>query len=244
MVDGYAGGHQYFTAPGMNFDWWRDLRVAELGIGIPGAEGRKAWAPVRAQNSEHYFKFSLLYDLSSGRVDSSLGLMGAYTSASLGSDSYNYNIGYPNEYYPEFLMYPAGGSRPNTTGTAGFISAVAVPLNTLVSGYDSWWYDVKYTLSVPLVGKMVWIAWITVSNPFNARYIQGGFSVGGAGTTLVPAAIQGAATGSPATVNPTNVYRHASQANTVWRSDGDLNGNYSTSGMAGRSFQLATGLRF
>jgi hypothetical protein len=243
-VDGPTGGHEYYTAPGLNFDWWRDLRVAELGIGIPGATGRSAWAPVRAQNSEHYFKFSLLYDFSSGKVDSSLGLMGNYTSASIGSDSYTYNIGYPNTYYPEFLLYPAGGGVANTTGTAGFSNTVGIPLNTLVSGYDTWGYNLKYTLSVPLVGKMVWIAWLTIDNPFNARYIQGGFSVGGAGTTLVPVAIPGAPSGSPTTVNPTNVYRHASQANTVWRSDGDLNGNYATSGMGGRTFSLATGLRF
>jgi len=222
-----------------NYDWWFDQVV-------PG--GRNTWAPVRAIMPEHYFKWYLLFDLSSGKYQQSLSFNGELTSSPFWSDGYYYNRGLPSNLYPEIVGSPAGGNVP---GSENNMMTNSGPLEYTLGTYftrgnDRWYLDMRYMLTVPLVRKIAWFVTVSVSNPFNHRGLYGwngdingssnNFHLSGAnGQRIVPGLVPG--NGVVADIQPSDPYGG------VWKNNGNVNGAYMRR-MDGRSFGVQTGIRF
>jgi len=225
------GGGNVGSSPTASLDWWWD----EI---VPG--GREAWMPVRPIDPEHFFKWYLLFDLSSNRVNSSLSFYGQYTSASFQQDGYNMQYGYPYEYYPDYMQGTNGGDRGavggiNTASVSSIFggNTVFVPFNVYSTNRnDRWNLTMRYMVTVPLARKISWMATINVNNPFNHRGRYDQFTINGASTNIVPVTLTGGGT-TPAR----DIYQG------VWKETGTVNSQY-INRMGGRSFGIETGLRF
>jgi len=220
-----AGSNNTGDNPAMNLDFYWDSLV-------PG--GRDAWRPSRLLNPEHYFKFYLLFDLTSGKVQSSLAFNGSYTSGVPYQDGFNWQYGFPYEYYPELMTNGAGSAAQHggitSGGSAQFSDTVFVPINNISTYQDTWGLTARYMLTVPLVRKLSWFAIINISSPFNHRGLSDNFRPTGANTAIRPYNITGGGTAS-------NVY------NGVWRANDDFLSLYQVR-QGGRSISVETGLRF
>jgi hypothetical protein len=210
------------------------------------AGGRDVWNPSRLINPEHYFKWYLLFDFSSGKIQESLAFRGAYTSGSPNTRGYYFRYGFPTDWnteYRQLITGTGGGNVANSTGTTGFSDTRYIPTETVSMTYsDSWSINMRYSLTVPLSGKMRWLANVDVSNPFNHRGIGSWYSASGADTTIVPRALT---TGTSAVQS--NVYSvNNDLTKSVWRPNVGATGQNGqfVSRMGGRSISLETGLRF
>jgi hypothetical protein len=236
----------------LTMDWWFDQVV-------PG--GRNAWRPQRILDPEHYIKWYLLFDFSSGKFSQSLALRGTYTSSGWQQAGFNWNYGYPvydGSPYNQFFLGTGGGGSAASLGTmtagttvfstnlgraGGASSTIFVPfLTNMTSSNDNWNTTLRYTLSVPLVQRVAWLVTMNMNNPFNHRGIaSGAFSVGGtANSTLVPTALTGTAVARS--------MAHLRQGGSgdqdlVWGQITDVNSQY-VNRMGGRSLTVQTGLRF
>jgi hypothetical protein len=189
---------------------------------------REVWAPVRLLDPEHYFKFYVLFDLTAGKVKSSVALRGTYTSGIPYVDSFIYRVGFPS--YPEVILGPAGGNASGGAGTAGFTDNRSVPVNTMSTYQDIWSTTLRYNLTLPLVNKVVSFVTIDINNPFNHRGIGDWFRPSGPVTTIVPVDIPNGSTRND-------------PYNGVWRTDGNILTQYRAH-MDGRTFAVQAGLRF
>ncbi|MCL1893759.1 MAG: carboxypeptidase regulatory-like domain-containing protein [Holophagaceae bacterium] len=204
------------SAPALNLDSYWDTYWS-----------RDTWAPMRLMDPEHFFKFYILFDLTSGKVKSSVALRGSYTSGTPYQDTITYRVGFPS--YPGVIAGPAGGTAPGGAGTGGFSDSRAVPINTMSTYQDIWSTALRYNLSLPLVSKLSWFMTIDINNPFNHRGIRDWFRPGGLSNSVIPNDI-----GSVPASDPYNG---------VWRTDNNVLGLYRER-MSGRTFSLTTGLRF
>jgi hypothetical protein len=209
---------------------------------------RDVWNPVRLSNSEHYFKFFLVYDLSLGNSKSSVSFQGQFISASQGTDSFVYRTGYPiifgvNEYNGGGTFSTANPSV--IVNVNGLEQQRSIPFN-IYTGNDSWGLNMRYNLEVPLGRGLAWFLTADVSNPFNHRGIAAKvgdthwFNPGGpndSGRINVNDLTASDGTVTPKSQNPLGPY------NGVWRTDGNINELYRTF-MSPRSVTLQTGLRF
>ena len=221
-----------FSNISMSMDWWWDKTV-------PG--GRDVWAPVAPIEPEHFFKWFMLFDFSSGRgVQQSLSFNGQYRSASFRSDGYFYSRGFMNGDYPEFIASPNGGNVPGSETIPSGWNNVGPREYTLgtyfTSGNDSWNLSMRYNLELTLAMKLRWFATINVSNPFNHRGIaSGAFSPSGASGQRIDSYLSG--NGVTPDRTPSDPYQG------VWKNAGNVNSSYITR-MGGRSVSVQTGFRF
>jgi len=211
---------------------------------------REAWAPVAWNGPEHFIKSYMLFDISSGKIKSTVSFTLNYGSGTPNRRSFAYNFGYPVDYEPRYsqlLLGTAGGTRPGTTGTSGFNDGVSnnrsIPFEVMSTTQDGWELNMRYLLTVPLARNISWLSTITISNPFNHRGIGAWFSTSNAQAVTVPKQLTGAST-----VNVTFPYGGTGPQNRgVWLAYYDtatgLNDMY-VSRMSGRSFGVQTGLRF
>jgi hypothetical protein len=196
---------------------------------------RSQWAPVRILDPEHYFKFYVLYDLTKGKIKSSLALRGTYTSGSPVTDSFSIRVGFPS--YPGVIAGPQGGTAQGGAGTGGFSESRSVMVNYRGTNQDSWGTNLRYNLTLPLVDRLSWFVTLDIGNPFNHRGIGNWFTPGGPTTTVVPVDIPNGAT-------YTNPYGTGMDPNGWgWRTDANINSQY-RSRMGGRTFSVQSGLRF
>jgi hypothetical protein len=217
------------TGPSVNLDTWWDYVVGDRSI----------WAPARAITPENYFKWYLLFDLSANKLQQTLAFNGLYTSAAFRQDGYNYALGAPYEWYPDFLVGTGGGTRAGSATVNGLYSTtVYVPsLGTnFTAGNDAWEINLRYMLTVPLVRNFAWFTEITMSNPFNHRHKTGSgwFQPAPTGQAIIPVALVSD------NVTAAN-FPYGTEGN-IWKSGG-INGQY-INPVGGRSFGVSTGLRF
>jgi hypothetical protein len=224
----------------VSLDWWFDQV-------IPG--GRDAWRPVRILDPEHYIKWYLLFDFSSGKFSQSLALRGTYTSSGWQEVGYNYNYGvpyYPGSPYNQFYLGTGGGNGTGvgTTGPNIFSGSTRmVPFLTNMTGNnDNWGTTLRYNLSIPLVQKVAWLVTMNMNTPFNHRGLANtNFSVGGtANGTLIPNAL----TGSAAARNMPYLRQGGfGDQDLVWGMITDVNTQY-IGRMGGRTVSVTTGIKF
>jgi hypothetical protein len=221
-----------FSNISMSLDWWWDQMV-------PG--GRSTWSPVRLIQPEHFWKWYLLFDMSSGKLRQSVSFNGQYQSSSFWSDGYYYSRGYAYDVYPQFFASPNGGNVAGSEAIPSGWSNVG-PLeytlgNYFTRGNDSWNLSMRYHLEVPVAMKLVWFADITISNPFNHRGItdSGAFNISGSSGQRIESYLSGNG------VVPDRVPNDPYQG--VWKNAGDVNGAY-IQRMGGRSVSVQTGFRF
>jgi len=195
--------------------------------------GRQVWAPVRLRQPEHYLKVFLLFDVSSGRVKSSLAFDGQFTSASPINYTYTYGIGEPYKLYPELITGPGATPVPGTTGRGGMSNAAAYFHTIGLSHNDSWTLSLRYLITVPIYRKLAWMATIHIDNPFNHRGLGGGW---------LPSNDSGFVVYSD---NPDRWGTNSGidQSRGVWRSSGDFNGFYRDR-QGGRQIYMNTGIKF
>jgi hypothetical protein len=223
-------------APGMNFASYWDWTVGS----------RDVWAPSVLNGREHYIKFYLLFDISSGKIKSSVSFTGNYASGSPYRDSFTYNFGFPVEFdprYSQLIVGTSGGSRPNTAGTSGFGSNLSIPINLMSTSQDEWYLSMRYLLTVPLARNISWLSTIVINNPFNHRGIGPWFSTSSPQGVTIPKQLTG-----NSTTNVAFPYGGSGPADPgVWLAYYDtvsrLNNLY-VSRQSGRSFSVQTGLRF
>ncbi|MDR2562201.1 MAG: carboxypeptidase regulatory-like domain-containing protein [Holophagales bacterium] len=204
--------------------------------------GRKAWNPVGATNSEHRVNFYFLFNLTSGRIISHLTLRGDYTSAGPVWSSWGLTYGYPADFYPELkqlIVDKSGGTISGTSGTDGLPTGVSIPWERWSTGADGWNMNLRYTLTVPLVRKVSWLATVSVGNPFNHRG-KSGWAPPGFSGSATPFDWSGNVS-RPANLPYGGIGDDLSTY--VPRSSGDLNGLYQGR-QGGRSMSFQTGLRF
>jgi len=203
---------------------------------------RKLWGPVYNRQSDHYFKFQLIQDLSLGNVKSTVALIGGWTSAGYGTRDFNHAIGFP--IIPGIMDTNYNISQPYTNLTVGR----GLPIN-LITGADSWYTTMRYNLDMPLVRKLVWFTTVVMDNPFNHRGKQ--FSRPGATVDTAASRIYDVdmirldASGNPyvtiAANGPLGPY------NGVWRGDVGVGDGYRydyRGRMGNRVMSVQTGLRF
>ena len=218
------------------WDGYLDSLTAKWG-------GRNAWNPPEATNSEHNVNFYFLFNLTSGRIVSNLALRGYYTSAGKQVWAYwSLIYGYPVDLYPELkqlIVDKSGGIVPGTSGTDGTTTGVSIPWERWATGADDWGTSLRYTLTMPLVRKISWLATISVGNPFNHRGKRGWTPPGFSGT-VTPYDWSG-------NLNRPANFPFGGTGDDWWtyvpRSTGDLNGLYQGR-QGGRSMTFQTGLRF
>jgi len=230
--------HWRINSYDMNLDSYWDGYFKKEG-------GRNFWNPVSARLPEHTFRLYLTFDLSSGKLDSSLTFFGNYKSADFqGAGASGYYYGFPMpDTYPHTIAPngdPMWGQANDTP--LSWANWMTIPGNTLTTASDSWDLSLRYLISVPLGGKLAWHTRITVNNPFNHRGLGNWYPGGSAGTAIVPYDL----------IGPTGDVEDRQQNNywngyrNVWRAGGstfDGNGLYQ-SRMGGRSFSFETGLKF
>jgi hypothetical protein len=196
---------------------------------VPG--GRQGYNPVRLRQPEHYLKAFLLFDISSGRVKSSLTLNGQFTSASP-NHLYDYYIfNYPDK-YPE-LTSVTGVTVPGTTGTQSMPYYTSRTNILGMSNNDSWSVFFRYLITVPIYKKLSWMATIHIDNPFNHRGFADLFSSGSRWDYDVYSPDFAVWAGSAG----------VDELNGVWRSPDDFRGAY-RSRQGGRQIYFNTGIRF
>ncbi|MDR0499202.1 MAG: TonB-dependent receptor [Holophagales bacterium] len=207
---------------------------------------RDAWAPIRLINPEHYINFYFLFDLTSGKINSALTLRGSYTSGSPRVNQYQMHYGFPTDFEPRYqqlIQGVAGGTVPGTSGTTSFSNATYIPYNIHGTNADSWGLNLRYTLSMPLVRKLSWLATIDVSNPFNHRGLSGWTPPVFTSDQAVRPYPFESGTGSPVGSN----FPYGGNGNDISgyvpRATGDLLSLY-TGRQGGRVVSLQTGLRF
>jgi hypothetical protein len=174
-------------------------------------------------------------------VDSSLAFSGNYTSGEPLVDSLYVMYGYPADLYPNIIDSARTGGGVN--GWNKFPRNQRVPVNTMSTRDDYWYLNVRYSLTVPLIKKLTWLANIDISNPFNHRGIAGRrtengevnywFNISGApglGDIVYP--------GSPAANAGSPILAPYS-----WARTGEITGLYRER-QQGRRFSVETGLRF
>lgn len=209
--------------------------------------GREVWNPVLLINPEHYINFYFLFDLKSGKINSALTLRGSFTSAGPRRNTWYMHYGFPTDFDPRYralINGVGGGSVTGTSGTGGFSNALYVPYDYYGTGADTWGLNLRYTLSMPLIRKISWLATIDVSNPFNHRGLSGwnppGFT---SDTSTRPYAMTTGVAYAPSFPYGGVVNNGTDFSTYVPRASGDLNGLY-TGRQGGRTVSLQTGLRF
>jgi len=244
LTDSSAAG----TAPGMNLDEYWDYMVGET-FGVTGKTRRDLWRPSMPMNPEHYFKWYLLFDLSSGKIEQSIAFRGDYTSGSFQNRTFQYRFGFPTDWntdWRQLIQGTAGGDVGGTTGTGGFGSSRYIwALANSVATNDGWGVNMRYSVTVPVSKRMRLLTIVNMSSPFNHRGKTGGYSVGGgADTLIVPTRLT---TGSGSPVAQYSVYGvNNDWTKNVWRpnlSNTGHNGNFAGR-QGGRSMSLEAGLRF
>jgi hypothetical protein len=228
----------------LNMDSWLDQQFGS----------REAWRPAMPSAPEHVFKFYLLFDLSSKKMDSSLTFMGNYWSGSFPytymgdfwNNGFKYMVGYPTTgIYANYIAGTNGSTVPGSIGPGIFRNPndVWVPTNIYATMQDDWWLNMRYMVSVPLVNKFSWLATITVSNPFNHRGLRGGrwhFDPSMADALIVPNTLYN----GDGSVGQAARNTYSNGARDVWRStSGPMDGLYQNR-MEGRSFSVQTGIKF
>ena len=239
------------TGPGLNLDTYWDYMVGET-FGVTGDARRLLWRKLRPINPEHYFKWYLLFDLSSGKIQESIAFRGDYTSGAFQNRTFNYQFGFPTDFdprYRELILGTSGGNvtSPDTSGTAGFGSSQYLyVLNNSVTASDGWGLNMRYSLSVPISKKLRLLANVDVSSPFNHRGLGGWYGIsGGADTAIRPVALT-----TGANVSSSGQYTVYGVDNdhtkNVWRPNLPNTGHNSNfqSRQGGRSMSLEAGLRF
>jgi len=235
------------SGPGMNFDTYFDDVIGEL-FGVSTSAARALWRPSRPTNPEHYFKWYLLFDFSSGKIQESLAFRGSYTSGSFQNRTYNYDFGFPTDWNPEYrqlIQGTSGGPVTGSSGETGFQrSKYIYGLTNNVTASDSWGLNMRYSVIVPISKKLRWLANVDVSSPFNHRGLGGWYSMyGGADTSIRPREF----TSGTGTRNQYTIYGvNNDHTKNVWRPNlptTGYNGQF-TSRQGGRSMSLETGLRF
>ena len=255
------GGQNAISSGRFNMSsWWdevfSDPRVLQMmrdqGYNLPdGVSGRDLWSPVWLLNPEHYFKWYLLFDMSSKRLTQTVSFTGNYTSIEMKTDGYTWQFGKPYKYYSDYMQGPNGGRPSNAVADISGMWAsqasgigVYVPFSTMTTNNsDTWNLNMRYQLSVPIAKTLSWQMWVNISNPFNHRARTLNVQANGPyGSNVTPEYLAGG-NGTQAInphVNPYNgkmVPRFTDSQNTI-------NQNFYTGHWNGRSISLETGIRF
>lgn len=110
---------------------------------------------------EHTIKWYLTYDLTDGRVKSSLGLLGSYTSGLPASRSMNWTIPYPTV---------PGYHDANNGQTGGLYNYVTQYFDPgQFTNRDLWGLNLTYNLEVPIVRSLAWFVNVECDNVLNIR---------------------------------------------------------------------------
>jgi hypothetical protein len=233
------------TGSSLNLDTYWDYMV-EKTFGVTGDAARLLWRDMRPRNPEHFFKWYLLFDFSSGKIEQSVAFRGNYTSGGYQNRTYRYRFGYPTEFdprYKELITGMAGGTVPGTTGTGGFSDSQYIFYLQGSTGGDSWGLNMRYSLSMPIAKKLRLLTNVSVSNPFNHRGLGSRYLYANPDDQLtIPVAISGG--GSVGVSTPYAV--DGDHTKNVWRSPNGTTGRNDNfrAHMAGRSMSLEAGLRF
>jgi len=216
----------------LNIDWWWDQQTGS----------REAWRPTMVTQPEHFFKFYVLFDLSRGKLTSSLSFRGAYTSGGFVSDYHRIMYGLPYGSFPQIMTDAVGTNAPGSSTSYMFEPFawdgfnVRQYVNTNGTGQDSWNLQARYTLNVPIVDRFAWLVTITIDNPFNHRGKSGwGAPSGSSAFQIYPNQLY-RADGSPVATN-------LNPDQGIWKPNGNWNGLYQGR-QGGRAVWLETGLRF
>jgi hypothetical protein len=221
MVDSPARGNT-FSGNSMN---WKDVYSTFLPVNQGNVE--------TLRNPQHIVKWYATFDLSSGKVKSSLALLGSYTSGLPMSRTFSYTTPYPT----------VPGYHDATNSQTGGLFNVVTQYNSpgQFTNRDIWGANLTYNVEFPIVRSMVLFLSAECDNVLNIR-------------TPTAYTIPGQAKRDTFGATPTNnPYGYQMGANLSAVGSGGSNSGYSTTDAAQyanyyrygmRTFKLQTGLRF
>ena len=124
---------------------------------------RETWAPVLLNNPEHTFSWWFVYDLTSGKTQSSLSLRGRYYSGGYGYRTITELVGVPE--VPGFTS--AGYWNQNFVNNVGRGKSIIYGKSKGDDTLEN--VMLRYNLTVPMVRKLSWFLTVEMWSPFNHR---------------------------------------------------------------------------
>lgn len=186
--------------------------------------------PVGPVDTDHTFRAAFMFDLSVGKVKSSLTLRASYSSGSHFSRTMAYNLpGIPQDLMPGYTdtFRPGSTTQRYTAGIPTNYSAFVGNRGAFIGG-DGIGTALKYNLEIPIARRLRWWMGLEISNPFNHIFY---------GDASIPGAFGQYDTVVGATPN----VKHSAYGYRL----ADYLGNVGIQGRYGlRSMTLETGLRF
>jgi len=220
------------------FDKMFEPLVNNFIAGYAFGSARDMWAPTLRQNQEFNLVWYITLNLSQGKARSTLALQGGWSGATFLYDTITTRVGY--EVIKNINSYP---SERGNAGSA-MVDSQMVRVNEYTGTNSLNTGNLRYTLTLPLTGKLSWFLNSTITNLFlhknkNFGVPGGNSSTSGNAETYIPFAIPSGPSTWVAATNPdTSLLRNGYYVN------GNVASAYSGRAGDARSISLSTGLRF
>ena len=241
-----SGGNDVGNSPALNWDTYWDYAV-EKTFGVTGKAARLLWRDLRPRNPEHFFKWYLLFDFSSGRINQSVAFRGNYTSGGYQNRTYLYRFGFPTDFderYRELIQGTSGGNVSGTSGTNGFSQQQYIFYLQGSTAGDSWDVNMRYSLTMPISKRLRLLTNVDVLRPFNHRGLNPRYSYANPDDQVtIPYALT---TGNAPIGANTPFAVDNDHTKNVWRSPNGATGRNDNfrARQSGRSMSIEAGLRF